>query len=86
VILEKLIIAIYSHQQIAMSDSKPSKKVIKDWVDVHDDFEDEPILHPIVEKPPKKSGTPQRYITLSKWEDDPGEAIQDPDYWINHIL
>jgi hypothetical protein len=69
-----------------MSDPKPSKKTIKDWVDVHDDFADEPILCPIVKKPTKHMGQPQRYVTFSKWEDDPAEAMQDPDYWINHLL
>jgi hypothetical protein len=87
--LKESVIVTYRNNQKVMSDpkpSKPSQKIVQDWVEVHDDFADEPILCPIVKKPPRKAGTPQRYVRLSKWEDDPGEAIQDPDYWINHLL
>jgi hypothetical protein len=80
------VIVTYGNKQKVMSDPKPSRKIDKYRVPIHDDFEDEPILCPIVKKPARKAGTPQRYVRLSKWEDDPGEAIQDPDYWINHLL
>jgi hypothetical protein len=84
--LKEQVIVTHRNKQKVMSDPKSMKKIDKYRVPIHDDFADPPILCPIVKKPARKPGTPQRYVRLSKWQDDPGEAIQDPDYWINHLL
>jgi hypothetical protein len=66
-----------------MSDPKPIEKIVQDWVDVHDEFEDEPIDRNLPKELAKGAMNPRRRLVRSKWDDDPGEAIQDPNYWIN---
>jgi hypothetical protein len=66
-----------------MSDPKPIKKIDKYRVPIHDDFEDEPIVCNLPKELAKGMMDPRRRLVWTKWDDDPGEAIQDPDYWIN---
>jgi hypothetical protein len=69
-----------------MSDPKPSKKikkVVQDWVEVHDDFADEPIVNNLPKELATGGMSPSRRLVWNQWDDDPGEAIQDPNYWIN---
>jgi hypothetical protein len=79
---KECVIVSHRSKQKFMSDPKPSKKIVQDWVKVHDDFEDEPIVRNLPKEQATGAMNPKRRI-MRPWDNDPDEAMQDPNYWIN---
>jgi hypothetical protein len=77
------VIVTYGNKQKVMSDPKPSKKIDKYRVPIHDDFEDEPIVNNLPKELATGAMNPRRRIIRPDWDNDPDEAMQDPNYWIN---